>query len=124
VGAGRLGGGEARASGGRADPHGAPAPRDGGLSKAGEVVDPGALSAALKAMFAEYKLSRSVRLGVANQRVAVRTFRLPLIEDPKELETAVRFQAQENLPMPLDQAMLDHRVISRFTAEDGTRGME
>jgi type IV pilus assembly protein PilM len=54
----------------------------------------------------------------------VRTFRLPLIEDPEELDTAVRFQAQEHLPMPLDQAVLDHRVVSRWTAEDGTRGME
>jgi type IV pilus assembly protein PilM len=54
----------------------------------------------------------------------VRTFRLPLIEDPEELKTAVRFQAQEHLPMPLDQAVLDHRVISRYSGEDGTRGME
>jgi type IV pilus assembly protein PilM len=122
--AGSLAAAEVHANGGREVSKVAIAPLDGGLIKEGEVVDPEALSAALKAMFAEHKLSRSVRLGVANQRVAVRTFRLPLIEDPKELETAVRFQAQENLPMPLDQAMLDHRVISRFSAEDGTRGME
>jgi type IV pilus assembly protein PilM len=114
----------AEVSGGRGVSQVAIAPLEGGLIKEGEVVDPEALSASLKAMFAEHKLSKSVRLGVANQRVAVRTFRLPLIEDPKELETAVRFQAQENLPMPLDQAVLDHRVISRFSGEDGTRGME
>jgi type IV pilus assembly protein PilM len=100
------------------------APLDGGLIKEGEVVDPEALSHALRALFSEHKLSKSVRLGVANQRVAVRTIRLPLIEDPKELETAVRFQAQEHLPMPLDQAVLDYQVVSRFSGEDGSRGME
>jgi type IV pilus assembly protein PilM len=100
------------------------APLAGGLIKEGEVQDPDALAAALRALFAEHDLSKSVRLGVANQRVTVRTFRLPLIEDPEELETAVRFQAQDHLPMPLDQAVLDHRVVSRFTKEDGSRGME
>jgi type IV pilus assembly protein PilM len=97
---------------------------ESGLIKEGEVLDPEALSTALRSMFAEHKLSKSVRLGVANQRVAVRTLRLPLIEDPDELDTAVRFQAQEHLPMPLDQAVLDHQVVSRFSGEDGTRGME
>jgi type IV pilus assembly protein PilM len=100
------------------------APLDGGVIKEGEVVDPEALSQALRALFSEHKLSKSVRLGVANQRVAVRTLRLPLIEDPTELETAVRFQAQEHLPMPLDQAVLDHQVVSRYSGEDGSRGME
>ncbi|MGH2981873.1 MAG: type IV pilus assembly protein PilM [Solirubrobacterales bacterium] len=100
------------------------APLEGGLIKEGEVADPEALSAALRAMFAENKLSKNVRLGVANQRVAVRTLRMPLIEDPEELDTAVRFQAQEHLPMPLDQAVVDHQVVSRSKAEDGTRAME
>jgi type IV pilus assembly protein PilM len=100
------------------------APLDGGLVREGEVLDPEALGEALRALFTEHKLSKTVRLGVANQRVAVRTLRLPLIEDPAELETAVRFQAQEHLPMPLEQAVLDHQVVSRYSGEDGTRGME
>ena len=100
------------------------APLEGGLIKEGEVVDPEPLSAALRSMFTEHKLSKSVRLGVANQRVSVRTLRLPLIEDPAELDTAVRFQVEEQLPMPLDQAVLDHQVVSRFSSEDGTRGMD
>ena len=100
------------------------APLGSGVIKEGEVVEPDALSASLRSLFAEHKLSKSVRLGVANQRVSVRSFRLPLIEDPDELATAVRFQAQEHLPMPLDQAVLDHRVVARFNNEDGSRGME
>ena len=99
-------------------------PLEGGLIKEGEVIDPEGLSAALRTMFAEHKLSKTVRVGIANQRVAVRTFRLPLIEDPKELDTAIRFQAQEHLPMPLDQAVLDHQVVGRSDDGEGNRSME
>ena len=60
---------------------------------------------------------KTVRLGVANQRVAVRTLRLPLIEDDDELETAIRFQAQDHIPMPLDQAVLDWQVVATDGAE-------
>jgi type IV pilus assembly protein PilM len=90
----------------------------------GEVIDAEALSVALRAMFSEHKLSKQVRLGIANQRVAVRTMHLPLIEDPDELDTAVRFQAQDELPMPLDQAVLDYQVVSKQQNEDGERRMD
>jgi type IV pilus assembly protein PilM len=86
----------------------------------GEVLDPDTLAEALRALFAERKLSKQVRLGVANQRVVVRTVRLPAIEDPKEMEAAVRFQAQEQIPMPLDQAVLEHQVVGGVAGEDGT----
>jgi len=122
--AGSVAAAEIGADGARQISQVAIAPLGGGLIKEGEVVDPEALSAALRSLFAEHKLSKTVRLGVANQRVAVRTLRLPLIEDPDELDTAVRFQAQEHLPMPLDEAVLDHRVVSRFLNDDGTRGMD
>jgi len=85
----------------------------------GEVGDPDVLSEALKEFFSRHKLSKRVRLGVGNQRVIVRTVRLPAIEDPKELEAAVRFQAQEQIPMPLDQAVLEHQVVGGVPAEEG-----
>ena len=85
----------------------------------GEVVDPERLADALKGLFAEHKLSKQVRLGVGNQRVVVRTVRLPAVEDPKELDAAVRFQAQEQIPMPLDQAVLEHQVVGGVPAEHG-----
>ena len=87
----------------------------------GEVADPDALAEALRALFAEHKLSKRVRLGIANQRVVVRTLRLPAIDDPKELDAAVRFQAQEQIPMPIDQAVLDHRVVGGVAGRRGRR---
>jgi type IV pilus assembly protein PilM len=85
----------------------------------GEVVDPEAVTAALRALFEEHKLSKRVRLGIANQRVVVRTVRLPAIEDPDELDSAVRFSAQEQIAMPLEQAVIDHRVVGGVPASEG-----
>src|SRR5215218_6889647 len=94
-------------------------PLAAGAFQEGEVTDPDALADALKALFAKHKLSKRVRLGIGNQGVVVRTVRLPAIEDPKELDAAVRFQAQEQMPMPLDQAVLEHQVVGGVPAEEG-----
>ncbi len=83
------------------------APIPPGATREGEVSDPEALSAAIKDLFAEHKLPRNVRVGIANQRVVVRALRLPFIDDDKELDSAVRFQAQEDLAMPIDQSVFD-----------------
>lgn len=85
----------------------------------GEVADPGIVAGALESLFSEHKLCKRVRLGIANQRVVVRTLRLPAIEDPKELTAAVRFSAQEQIAMPLDQAVIDHRVVGGVGAVEG-----
>jgi type IV pilus assembly protein PilM len=90
-----------------------------GAFREGEVADPDSVAAALKDMFSSNKLSKQVRVGVANQRVVVRTMRLPAIEDPKEMAAAVRFQAEEQMPMPLDQAVLEHQVVGGVPAEEG-----
>ena len=96
-------------------------PLDPGAFHEGEVLDADILAASLKELFAEHKLSKRVRLGVGNQRVVVRTVRLPAIEDRKEMEAAVRFQAQEQMPMPLDQAVLEHHSLGVVETEEGPR---
>lgn len=95
-------------------------PLEPGAFHEGEVLDGDRLATALKSLFAKHKLGKRVRLGVGNQRVVVRTLRLPAIEDPKEMDAAVRFQAQEQMPMPLDQAVLEHQVIGGVPAEEGS----
>ncbi len=94
-------------------------PLEPGAFHEGEVLDPDRLAAALKSLFAEHKLPKRVRLGIGNQRLVVRTLRLPAIENPKEMEAAIRFQAQEQVPMPLDQAVLEHQVVGGVAAEEG-----
>ena len=115
---------EVRTNGSRAVSATAIAPLEPGVMSEGEVQDPEALAAALRALFASNRLGKTVRLGVANQRIVVRTLELPLIEDADELETAIRFQAQDQIPMPLEQAVLDHRVVSKGKGEDGERRMQ
>ena len=90
-----------------------------GVVSDGEIRDAEALSASLKSFFSAHKLGKSVRIGVANQGVVVRTIRLPRIEDEKELETAIRFQAQDQIPMPLDQAVLDYQPVVKQATPDG-----
>jgi len=92
-----------------------------GVVRDGEVVDVEALSAALKSFFTAHKLPRRVRVGVANQRIVVRTIELPPLDPGRELDAAVRFQAQENIPMPLDQAVLDYQPLGRVETEQGER---
>jgi type IV pilus assembly protein PilM len=92
-----------------------------GIVRDGEVTDVEGLTGALKAFFSEHKLGRRVRLGVANQRIVVRVVELPPIDPGAELDAAVRFQAQENIPMPLDQAVLDYQPLGRVETEQGER---
>jgi type IV pilus assembly protein PilM len=94
-----------------------PIPR--GIVLGGEVRDIVALANELKAFFKKHKLpKRAVRVGIANNRIGVRTIEVTGIEDPKQLANAVRFRAQEALPIPVDQAVLDFQVLSE-TVEDG-----
>ena len=99
-------------------------PLEPGVFHEGEVADPEALGDALKELFSTYKLSRTVRFGVANQRIAVRTVSLPAIEDSEELANAIRFQAQDHIPMPLEQAVLDWEVIGHTTGPNGERQLD
>src|SRR3972149_1219566 len=77
-----------------------------GIVAGGEVRDAARLADALRAFFKEHDLPRrAVRVGVANNRVGVRTIDLAGVSDPKQLANAVRFRAQEALPIPLAEAV-------------------
>lgn len=95
-------------------------PLQPGVFHEGEVIDPAGLVAAVKDLYARQKLPKRVRLGIGNQRVIVRTLRLPMIEDPKEMQAAINFQAQEQIPMPLDQAVLQYQIVGGVAAEEGS----
>jgi type IV pilus assembly protein PilM len=112
---------EVRRNGGAPVAGAAVEPLSPGAFHEGEIVDPDRLVEALKELFSKHKLAKDVRLGIGNQRVIVRTLRLPAIEDPKEMDAAVRFQAQEQIPMPLDQAVLEHQVVGGVPAEEGAQ---
>ena len=95
-----------------------------GVVADGEVRDPAALAEALKRFASDEGLPKNVRLGVANQQIVVRVIELPRIEDEKQREAAVRFQAAEAIAMPLNEAILDHQVAGFAEAADGTPRMQ
>jgi type IV pilus assembly protein PilM len=92
-----------------------------GLFHEGEVVDVDGLAERVKAFFREHDLPKRIRLGVASQKIALRVLELPAIDNDQELEAAIRFQAQEELPMPLEQAVLDYHVLERVDNGEGGR---
>jgi len=97
-------------------------PIEHGIVRDGEIVDVEALSAALRTLFRDTRgLPKRVRVGVANQKIVVRVVELPYLENRKELEAAVRFQAQEQIPMPMDQAVIDFQPLEVVDGEEGRR---
>ncbi len=98
---------------------GAPLPPD--ALREGEVLDERTLSDALRDLFAQGGLGKRVRVGLANQRTVLRMLELPPISDRKELAAAVRFQAEDQVPMPLAQAALDFHSLGIIDTPGGPR---
>jgi type IV pilus assembly protein PilM len=98
---------------------GAPLPPD--TVREGEVLDGNALAETLREMFGESRLDKRVRVGVANQRTVLRTLELPPLTDGKELDAAIRFQAEDQIPMPLENAVLDYHVLGIYETPAGPR---
>jgi len=90
-----------------------------GLMVDGEVVDGPGLASALKDFFDRNELPRNVRLGVANQQIVVRQIELPQIDDEREREMAIRFQAADAIAMPLEDAVLDYQVVGYTQDSEG-----
>jgi type IV pilus assembly protein PilM len=95
-------------------------PLEQGIVVSGELRDPEALALQLKSFFAKNKLpKKGVRLGIASNRIGVRTFDVVGIEDEQQLSNAIQFRAQEALPIPLDEAVLDYHVLSEGVDAEG-----
>lgn len=92
-----------------------------GVIKDGEIEDPVTLSNMLKELWSRTGLKyRRVILGVANQKVIVRPIEIPYME-AEELESALRFQVQEFIPIPVEDAILDFDIIEEFMTSDDQR---
>ena len=100
---------------------GAVAPLAPGILRDGEVGDPARLTQALRAIWDEHELPRRVRLGIANQRIVVRTLDLPVTADPKELKTAVEAEAPDHIPMPMGEAVVDFQSLGVVATPAGPR---
>jgi type IV pilus assembly protein PilM len=95
-------------------------PLSPGVVVSGELRDPDTLAEELKEFFTRNKLpKRNVRLGIASNRIGVRTFDIDGIQDDKALTNAIQFRAQETLPIPIEEAVLDYQVLSEAVDDEG-----
>jgi type IV pilus assembly protein PilM len=91
----------------------------------GEVIDRAAVTTAIQRLWKELSLRKGeVRVGVASPRVLVRTLDLPVMSEV-DLAGALRFQAQELIPIPYEEAVLDFQVLEQLpmseVGPDGTQ---
>ena len=95
-------------------------PLPAGVVVDGEVVDSDALATELRTLFAEHKLPREVRVGLAHPRLMVRLVELPATIDGSELDSAVRHMASDLLPVALDHLVVDYRRVGRVPGSGPT----
>ncbi len=91
-----------------------------GLIRDGLVVDSDGLAHELKEMFAEHKLPKAVRVGLATPRTVLRVIDLPPL-DEKDIRAALMMQAQERIPMPLERAVMDFQTVGLVDTPEGRR---
>ncbi|MGH3441712.1 MAG: type IV pilus assembly protein PilM [Nitriliruptorales bacterium] len=92
-----------------------------GAVQQGEIVDVDTVSAAVRQLYKDAGIrEKAVHLGISNQRVVVRQVDLPFMED-EELASALRFQVQEYIPIPVEDAELDYQKLEEVTGEGDTR---
>jgi type IV pilus assembly protein PilM len=112
---------QAHVNGGIVVERAAGAPLAPDIMREGEVLDERELGVALRELFQDAGLGKRVRVGLANQRTVLRTLELPPVTDRKELGAAVRFQAEDQVPMPLASAVLDYHSLGVFDTPNGPR---
>lgn len=82
-----------------------------GVIVEGEVADQNLLAAELREFWDSHSFKgKSITFGVSNQKVVVRLLDFPHMR-PEDLQGAISFEAQDHIPMPLDEAVLDYVVL-------------
>ncbi|HDP69220.1 MAG TPA: type IV pilus assembly protein PilM [Actinobacteria bacterium] len=84
----------------------------------GEIFEPDVVANSLIELWKKARFNeKRVVVGVANQKVVVRLIELPFMQK-EDLRGAVQFQAQEFIPIPVEEAILDFQVVGDFVNEN------
>lgn len=90
----------------------------------GEIVDVEAASQAIASLWKKTGLlEKRVVIGVANQKVVVRLIELPFMEKA-ELKGAIYYQAQDFIPIPVEEAIMDFQILREFITGEEERMIE
>jgi type IV pilus assembly protein PilM len=95
-------------------------PLPAGAVQSGEIRDVETVAQAVRELWARggFK-SHEATMGVGNQRVVVREVTVPALP-PKELKQSLPYQVQDQIPIPMDDAVLDYDVLEELE-QDGAR---
>jgi len=92
-----------------------------GVVREGEIDDPGTVAGYLKELWKQNRIRRrKVIIGVSNQKVIVRPMDLPYMPED-ELESAVKYQVQEFIPIPIEDAIVDYEVVDEYMTGEEER---
>ncbi len=90
----------------------------------GEIVAPETVSSAIKDLWRHSGVrGKDVAIGVSNQKVIVRLIDLPFMERA-ELEGAIQYQAQDYIPMAVEESILDFQIIGDYMTPSDEHMME
>ncbi len=90
-----------------------------GCVVAGEIRDQDQVADALSRLWREGRFAhRQVRVGLAGLRAIIREIDMPLLA-PSELESAVRFKADEVIPFSMQETVLSSKVIAQVASPEG-----
>jgi type IV pilus assembly protein PilM len=85
----------------------------------GEVVDANAVADAIRRLRGEVGIRRGgVRVGMASPRLIVRQVEMPVMSHD-DLAGALRFQAADLIPFPIDEAFTDFAILDQYQPIDG-----
>lgn len=92
-----------------------------GVVREGEIDDPAAIAEYIRELWKQNKIGkRKVTLGISNQKVIVRPMDLPYMPE-EELENAVKYQVQEFIPIPIDDAIIGYEVVDEYMTGEEER---
>lgn len=93
-----------------------------GSTREGEIVNPPAVGDAISRLWksGKFKGKDAVVVGVANSKVVVRQVELQWMPE-EDLRSALAFQIQEFIPIPVEEAMIDYLPVEEVTTAEGQR---
>lgn len=95
-----------------------------GLVNEGEIIDIESVSKVLAAFWRDNKIAeKRVVVGVANQKVVVRVIEMPLMSEA-ELRSAIQYQINDYIPIPLEEAIIDYQIISKHENSEQNKMMD
>jgi len=90
-----------------------------GTVVAGEVRDQAKLTDAVERLWHEGRFGhRQVKVGVAGLRAIIREIDMPLLP-PSELDSAVRYKADDVIPFSIEETVLSSKVIAQIASPEG-----